>query len=86
MPCLLPATNPLRRRHWSRAAHPLGRTLATALGGLGDAALVPTRASHAGVVRIGPAWCWRDGRLRLSRGRNHRTAARLARAAVVWAI
>jgi hypothetical protein len=68
------------------AAHPLGRTLATALGGVLDAALVPTLAYHEGLVRVGPEWCWRDFRLRLSRGRNHRTDARLGRAALVWAI
>ncbi len=68
------------------AMHPLGTALATALGGVLDAALVPTLAYHDGLVRVGPEWCWRDFRLRLSRGRNHRTSDRLARAAVVWAI
>jgi len=68
------------------AAHPLGRTLATSLAGVLDAALVPTLAYHDGLVRVGPEWCWRDFRLRLSRGRNHRTETRLARAALVWAI
>lgn len=68
------------------AAHPLGTALATALGGVLDAALVPTLAYHDGLVRVGPEWCWRDFRLRLSRGRNHRTDDRLARAALVWAI
>jgi transposase-like protein len=68
------------------AAHPLGAALATALGGVLDAALVPTLAYHDGLVRVGPEWCWRDFRLRLSRGRNHRTDDRLERAALVWAI
>jgi hypothetical protein len=68
------------------AAQPLGAALATALGGVLDAALVPTLAYHRGLVRVGPEWCWRDFRLRLSRGRNHRTADRLERAALVWAI
>ena len=68
------------------AAHPVGATLATALGGVHDAALLPTLAYHAGLLRVGPEWCWRDFRLRLSRGRNHRTDDRLARAALVWAI
>lgn len=68
------------------AAHPLGRTLATALGGVLDAALVPTLAYHDGLVRVGPEWCWRDFRLRLGRGRNHRSEVRLARAALLWAI
>jgi hypothetical protein len=68
------------------AMHPLGTALATALGGVLDAALVPTLAYHDGLVRVGPEWCWRDFRLRLSRGRNHRTSDRLERAALVWAI
>ncbi len=68
------------------AAQPFGTALATALAGVLDAALVPTLAYHQGLVRVGPEWCWRDFRLRLSRGRNHRTADRLERAALVWAI
>jgi hypothetical protein len=68
------------------AAHPLGTALATARAGVLDAALVPTRAYHDGVVRVGPAGCGRACRLRLSRGRNHRTDARLERAALRWAI
>jgi hypothetical protein len=68
------------------AAHPLGRAPATALAGVLDAALVPTLAYHQGLLRVGPEWCWRDFRLRLSRGRNHRSEPRLARAALVWAI
>jgi hypothetical protein len=68
------------------AAHPLGTALATSLGGVLDAALVHTLAYHDGLVRVGPEWCWRDFRLRLSHGRNHRTSDRLERAALVWAI
>lgn len=68
------------------AAHPLGRALAASLGGVLDAALVPTLAYHEGLVRVGPEWCWRDFRLRLSRGRNHRSELRLERAARLWAI
>jgi hypothetical protein len=68
------------------AAHPWGAALARALGEVLDAALVPTLAWHAGLVRVGPEWCWRDFRLRLSRGRNHRTDDRLERTALVWAI
>jgi len=67
------------------AAHPLGTTVAASLGGVLDAALVHTLPYHDGLVRVGPEWCWRDFRLRLSRGRNHRTDARLARAALLWA-
>jgi transposase-like protein len=68
------------------ATQPLGQALATTLGGVLDAALVHTLAYHQGLVRVGPEWCWRDFRLRLSRGRNHRTGDRLERAALVWAI
>jgi hypothetical protein len=41
---------------------------------------------YAGMQRVAPEWCWRDFRLRLSRGRNHGSAIRLERAALVWAI
>jgi hypothetical protein len=41
---------------------------------------------YAGLQRVAPEWCWRDFRLRLSRGRNHGSAIRLERAALVWAI
>jgi hypothetical protein len=68
------------------AAHPLGQALATSLAEVLDAALVPTLAYNEGLRRVGPEWCWRDFRLRLSRGRNHRTDDRLERAALVWAI
>jgi hypothetical protein len=68
------------------AAHPLGTTLAASLGEVLDAALVHTLTYHDGLLRVGPEWCWRDFRLRLSRGRNHQTDDRLARAALVWAI
>ncbi len=40
----------------------------------------------AGLGRVGPEWKWRDFRLRLSHGRNHRSLARLERAALRWAI
>lgn len=69
----------------SLAAHALGGALATSVAAVLDAALVHTLAYHDGLVRVGPEWCWRDFRLRLSRGRNHRTSDRLERAALVWA-
>ena len=68
------------------AAHPLGMTLAAALRPDLDAALVYRLPYHHGLVRVGPEWLWRDFRLRVSRGRNHRTDDRLERAALVWAI
>jgi hypothetical protein len=67
------------------AAHARGGALAASLAEVLDAALVHTLAYHAGLVRVGPEWCWRDFRLRLGRGRNHRTTDRLERAALVWA-
>ncbi len=63
-----------------------GAGLAAALGESLDAALVYRLAWHQGLGRVSPEWCWRDFRLRLSHGRNHGTDARLARAALVWAI
>ena len=68
------------------AAHPLGTALAAALRPDLDAALVYRLPYHRGLARVGPEWLWRDFRLRLSRGRNHRTDDRLERAALVWAI
>jgi hypothetical protein len=68
------------------AAHRYGAGLAAALAEPLDAALVYQIPYNAGLGRASPEWCWRDFRLRLSRGRNHRTAVRLARAALVWAI
>lgn len=66
--------------------HALGGALAASLREVLDAALVHTLAYHRGLRRVGPEWCWRDFRLRLARGRNHRTDGRLERAALVWAI
>ena len=68
------------------AAHPLAAALAAALRSDLDAALVYRLPYHQGLVRVGPEWLWRDFRLRLSRGRNHRTDDRLERAGLVWAI
>jgi hypothetical protein len=51
-----------------------------------DALLVYREPWNHGLLRVGPEWWWRDYRLRLSGGRNHRTTVRLERAALVWAI
>ena len=40
----------------------------------------------AGVGRVTPEWCWRDFRLRLSRGRNHGSERRIRRAGLVFTI
>jgi len=68
------------------AAHPLGRDLATALWPDLDAALVYRVPYNRGLVRTGPEWYWRDFRLRLGHGRNHGSADRLERAALLWAV
>ena len=66
--------------------HELGGKLATLLEEHLDAALVYLLEYNRGLARVSPEWYWRDFRLRLSRGRNHRTDERLERAALVWAI
>lgn len=67
-------------------AHAHGAQLATLLDGHLESALVHLRRYNHGLCRIGPEWCWRDFRLRLSHGRNHGSTRRLARAALLWAI
>lgn len=51
-----------------------------------DHLLIHTLEYCRDVQRVTPEWGWRDFRLRLSRGRNHRSDRRLERAALVWAI
>ena len=72
--------------HARLAAHPRGPGLAAALRDHVAAALVHRRKYQAGLGRVGPEWCWRDFRLRLSHGRNAGSAGRLERTALVWAI
>jgi hypothetical protein len=67
-------------------AHQLGGRLATHLEEHLDAAFVYLLDFNRGLARVSPEWCWRDFRLRLSHGRNHRSDERLERAALVWAI
>ena len=67
-------------------AHRLGTGLAALLRRDIDQMLVYRLRYNAGLVRVGPEWVWRDFRLRLSHGRNHGSAVRLERAALVWAI
>jgi transposase-like protein len=66
--------------------HPLGATIGKLLNEQLDRVLVHLLAYCRGVQRVTPEWYWRDFRLRLSRGRNHRSDQRLERAALVWAI
>ncbi len=67
-------------------AHQLGGKLAVILEEHLDAAMVYLLEYNRGLARVSPEWYWRDFRLRLSRGRNHRSDERLERAALVWAI
>jgi len=72
---------------WAELArHRWGQGLAKVLGEHLEAALVHRKAYNRGLLRVAPEWCWRDFRLRLSRGRNHGSAARLERAALLWAL
>ncbi len=67
-------------------AHQLGGKLAALLEEHLDAAMVYLLDFNRGLARVSPEWYWRDFRLRLSHGRNHRSDERLERAALVWAI
>lgn len=67
-------------------AHPYGKALGTQLTNLMDRLLVYQMDYCRGLQRVSPEWYWRDFRLRLSRGRNHRSEQRLERAAVLWAV
>jgi transposase-like protein len=51
-----------------------------------DRILIHLVPYYQGLQRVTPEWCWRDFRLRLSRGRNHGSDPRLERAALVWSI
>jgi len=66
--------------------HPLGASSGQLLNEQLDRVLVHLLAYYQGLPRVTPEWYWRDFRLRLSRGRNHRSEQRLERAALVWAI
>lgn len=70
----------------SLEAHELGGKLAELVGEHLDAAMVYLLEYNRGLARVSPEWYWRDFRLRLSRGRNHRSDERLEGAALVWAI
>jgi transposase-like protein len=67
-------------------SHPQGAAIGQFLNEHLDRLLVHLVAYYAGLQRVTPEWYWRDFRLRLSRGRNHRSDQRLERAALVWAI
>ena len=67
-------------------AHPHGAALGKLLTNLLDRLLVDQMDYCRGLLRVSPEWYWRDFRLRLSHGRNHRSEQRLERAALLWAI
>jgi len=66
--------------------HPQGKELAHKTGKALDAAVVHLLSYNQGLMRVSPEWCWRDFRLRLSRGRNHGSDQRVERAALLWAV
>jgi hypothetical protein len=67
-------------------AHAWGGSIAQILNAQLDGILAHLVDYYPGLQRVSPEWYWRDFRLRLSRGRNHRSDERLERAALVWAI
>ena len=67
-------------------AHPLGQDLWRTVSEQMNAALIHLLPYNRRLVRVAPEWCWRDYRLRLSRGRNHASDERLERASLLWAI
>lgn len=68
------------------AAHVVGGPIAQLLQPHLAALTFFRRRYNRGLHRVAPEWLWRDFRLRLSHGRNHGSAERLERAALVWAI
>jgi hypothetical protein len=67
-------------------AHPLGHDLWHLVREQMNAALIHLLPYNRRLLRVAPEWCWRDYRLRLSRGRNHASEERLERASLLWAI
>jgi len=67
-------------------AHAWGGPVMQILNAQLDGILAHLVDYYRGLQRVSPEWYWRDFRLRLSRGRNHRSDERLERAALVWAI
>ncbi len=66
--------------------HARGQVLArTIRRTLAEAFVHHGRATH-GLARLAPEYLWRDFRLRLSHGRNHRSEVRLERAALLFAV
>jgi hypothetical protein len=68
------------------AAFPPAKDVAQVINEEFDHLFVHLLDYYRGLSPVSPEWCWRDYRLRLSRGRNHGSDERLERAALVWAI
>lgn len=66
--------------------HPLGAEVGRKIGLHLDQVFFHRTVYGRGLSRVAPEWCWRDFRLRLSRGRNHGSVERVERAVLVWAI
>lgn len=68
------------------AAFAPARELAQVINEEFDHLFVHLLDHYRGLSPVSAEWCWRDFRLRLSRGQNHGSDERLERAALVWAI
>ncbi len=67
-------------------AHQYGAKLGRLLREELDSFVLHRHAEYQGLSRVAPEWLWRDFRLRLSHGRNHGSAQRLERAALLWGL
>jgi hypothetical protein len=66
--------------------HARGQALARTIRRTLAEAFVHQGRSTQGLARLAPEYLWRDFRLRLSHGRNHRSEVRLERAALLFAV
>jgi hypothetical protein len=66
--------------------HRLGKSLSAAIAPHLDSLFVFLKEYNRGLMRVAPEFVWRDFRLRLSRGKNHRSTQRLGRAGLVYTI
>jgi len=66
--------------------HPRGARLGKILNERFIESLAHLLPANCLVGRVVPEWCWRDFRLRSSRGRNHGSERRLFRAGLVFSI
>ena len=66
--------------------HQLGSGLSALIAPHLDALFVHLKEYNQGLMRVAPEWVWRDFRLRLSRGKNHRSEMRLERAGLLFAV